>query len=157
MAIVINGGVNDDGDINYLGYLFNYSYHAQCLIDYAIKKYPNINGFKELDYMEDPNAPIYYLSLLNNIVFTNVSSDDEKRGVLYLPKEISEKQLDMLYGFASTVSNFDISIVYDMYRIDGTTIGEAFDLNKRENLKEKLDDFVLQKFKKGEIKTWIKR
>lgn len=40
--------------------------------------------------MEDPNAPIYYLSLLNNIIFTNVSSDNEKRGVLYLPKEISK-------------------------------------------------------------------
>ncbi len=28
MAIVINGGANDDGKINYLGYLFNYIMHS---------------------------------------------------------------------------------------------------------------------------------
>lgn len=147
MAIVINGGANDDGKINYLGYLFNYSYHAQCLIDYATKKYSNIEGFNDLNYMEDPNAPIYYLSLLNNIIFTNVSSDNEKRGVLYLPKEISKKQLEALYEFALSVLDFDISVVYDMCRIDEMTVGEVFELDKQENLKEKLDDYVLKKVK----------
>ena len=102
MAIVINGGANDDGKIN-------------------------------------------YLSLLNNIIFTNVSSDNEKRGVLYLPKEISKKQLETLYGFALSVLDFDISVVYDMCRIDKMTVGEVFELDKQENLKEKLDDYVLKK------------
>ena len=88
MAIVINGGANDDGKINYLGYLFNYSYHAQCLIDYATKKYSNIEGFNDLNYMEDPNAPIYYLSLLNNIIFTNVSSDNEKEVFFIYQKKL---------------------------------------------------------------------
>lgn len=39
MASIINGG-KEDGKITYLGYKFNFKYHAQCLIDYASKKYP---------------------------------------------------------------------------------------------------------------------
>ena len=59
MAAIIN-----DEKITYLGYLFNYDYHAQCLIDYVSKSYSNIHGFENLDYMEEPNLPVYYLTLL---------------------------------------------------------------------------------------------
>ena len=82
MVAIINGGI-DDGKIDYLGHNFCFSYHGECLINYASLKYPHISGFSKLDYMKEPNGPIYYLSLLDNIIFTNISVDGEKRGVLY--------------------------------------------------------------------------
>ena len=81
MASIINGG-KEDGKITYLGYKFNFKYHAQCLIDYASKKYPNISGFSKLDYMKEPNSPIYYLTLLGNIVFTNISLTTITTGII---------------------------------------------------------------------------
>ena len=142
--------ITEDGKLNLLGYLFNYNYHAQCLIDYALDKYPQITGFKLVNYMEDPNAPIYYLSLLNNIVFTNISVDGEKRGILYLPKDINEEQLKTLYDLTHLILEFDVCLVYNMSRLDGTTMGKTFDFEKGMNIKEQLDDFVLKM--KREIK-----
>lgn len=134
--------INEDGTPNYLGYLFKYNYHAQCLLDYAFKKYPNISGFKKLNYMEEPNGPIYYLSLLGNVIFTNVSVDDEKRGVIYLPKKLSEPQIETLFAFADEIVDFDVFMVYDMNLIDGMVLGKTFDVNKEVDLKEKISDFV---------------
>ena len=103
MVAIINGGVEDNGNIIYLGHNFNFNYHAECLIDYGVHKYPNISGFKNIDYMKEPNLPIYYLSLLNNIIFTNVSVDDEMRGMLYLPRTISDEQLKTLSQFIDLI------------------------------------------------------
>lgn len=36
MVAIINGG-KDDGNIEYLGFNFNFKFHALCLIDYALK------------------------------------------------------------------------------------------------------------------------
>ena len=80
------------GKITYLGYKFNFKYHAQCLIDYASKKYPNISGFSKLDYMKEPNSPIYYLTLLGNIVFTNISVDERNEECyIFLEKFLMNK------------------------------------------------------------------
>lgn len=141
MAVVIN----DDCAIDYLGYGFNFGYHAECLIDYALRKYPYISGFKNLNYKDDPNSPFYYLTLLNNIIFTNVSVDDGKYGVLYLPKVVSEKQLQTLYDFSKMILDFETYIIYDMTRVNGISVGKAFDFDKKLDLESELDEFVNQK------------
>ena len=102
--------ITEDGKLNLLGYLFNYNYHAQCLIDYALEKYPQITGFKSINYMEDPNAP----------------------------------------NLTHLILEFDVCLVYNMSRLDGTTMGKTFDFEKGMNIKEQLDDFVLKM--KREIK-----
>lgn len=143
MVAIINGESEDDGDIIYLGYNFNYDYHAQCLIDYAKYKYPQISGFENIDYMSEPNLPLYYLSRLNNIIFTNVSVDDEKRGMLYLPKKISERQLEILLNFINTVQEFKITIVYDLSLIDGMVFGRDLNILQLDNTKEEIEDYFL--------------
>lgn len=143
MVAIIDG--EDNGNITYLGYQFNYDYHAECLIDYGVHKYPNISGFKNIDYMKEPNLPLYYLSLLNNIIFTNVSVDDEKRGMLYLPKEISKEQLNILLTFIDLVTDFKIVIVYDLSLIDGVVFGKDLDVLQNENMKEQIMKFVLER------------
>ena len=52
MVAIINGG-KDDGNIEYLGFNFNFKFHALCLIDYALKKYPQITGFQNINYMRN--------------------------------------------------------------------------------------------------------
>ncbi len=121
MAAIIN-----DEKITYLGYLFNYDYHAQCLIDYVSKSYSNIHGFENLDYMEEPNLPVYYLTLLNNVVFTNISTDDEKRGILYLPRELSNQQIQYLSDFMKVVDDYSVLIVYNLVLDNDMVIGTEF-------------------------------
>lgn len=142
MIAIINGSKDDDGEISYLGHNFNFNYHAQCLLDYASKKYPEIYGFSNLDYMDEPNSPIYYLSLLGNIIFTNISVDGEKRGVLYFPKKITDKQVDKLYKFIDSISDYNVWIVYDMAMVDGMFIGETFDFDEEFVLETKLNDLI---------------
>ena len=76
--------------------------------------------------------------------------DGEKRGILYLPKDINEEQLKTLYDLTYLILDFDVCLVYNMSRLDGTTMGKTFDFEKGMNIKEQLDDFVLKM--KREIK-----
>ncbi len=144
MVAIINGRSDDDGKLNYLGYNFCFSYYGECLLDYASLKYPHISGFSKLDYMKEPNSPIYYLSLLDNIIFTNISVDNEKRGVLYFPKHISDKQLETLYEFIDSILDYDVWFVYDMSMMDGMFVGVSFDFDKNINTRSKLDEYILQ-------------
>ena len=139
------GGSDDDGDISYLGYQVNYDYHAECLIDYAKNKYPNISGFENIDYMSESNLLLYYLSLLNNVIFTNVSVDDEKRGMLYLPREISEKQVGILLDFMKLVVEFKVPIDYNLSLIDGVVFGKDLDVLEHEDPEEKIEDYFLRR------------
>ena len=79
--------ITEDGKLNLLGYLFNYNYHAQCLIDYALEKYPQITGFKSINYMEDPNARfIIYLYLI--ILFLLIFQWMVRRGEFFIYRRI---------------------------------------------------------------------
>ena len=140
MVAIINGG-KDDGNIEYLGFNFNFKFHALCLIDYALKKYPQITGFQNINYMEEPNLPVYYLSLLNNIIFTNISVDDFKRGMLYLPKNISDVQKEVLYEFIKKIVDYDVLVIYNMSLADGMVVGETLDFNDNIVLEEKLNNY----------------
>lgn len=129
--------IASNGEISYLGYDFSFAYHAQCLIDYAISKYPTAKVFKNLDYMEEPNGPVYYLTKLLNVVFTNVSVDDEKRGMLFLPNTLNSKQIKSLYELMEEIKDFSIYIVYDLEYDDNMVVGKEVSLD---DIKV-LDDF----------------
>ena len=74
-----------------------------------------------------------------------MSVDDEKRGMLYLPKEISEEQLNILLTFIDLVTDFKIVIVYDLSLIDGVVFGKDLDVLQNENMKEQIVKFVLER------------
>ena len=135
--------IEEDGKINYLGYDFSYSFHALCLMDYGKKKYPKIS-FDKIDYMEDPFLPIYYLTRLNDIVFTNVSTDDEKRGMLFLPQKVTSSQVKSLHEFISQIKDFEVSIGYDLVKDDMVVCKETSLEDKdflNEFLRERCEDF----------------
>ena len=95
--------------------------------------------------MREPNLPIYYLSFLNNIIFTNVSVDDEMRGMLYLPKIISDEQLKTLLQFIDSIYDFKVIVIYDLSLIDGMVVGKDLDVSQSENMKEQIMKFVLER------------
>lgn len=155
MAMIINGDEENDGQITYLGHNFNFNYHVECLIDYAKEKYSNILAFENIDYMEEPNLPIYYLTRLNNIIFANVSTDDEKLGMLYLPKVITDEQLKTLLKFLNSIYDFEIMIVYDMSLIEGMVLGKDFEVSENEDAKDQIKKFILKKqFSKKERRIY---
>lgn len=132
--------IGNNGEISYLGYDFSFAYHAQCLISYAASKYPTANIFKKLDYMEEPNGPTYYLTKLLNVVFTNISVDGEKRGMIFLPDMLNSKQIKSLYKLMEEVNDFSIYVVYDM-EYDDMVVGKEVCLDDR----KLLDDFCQKK------------
>ena len=136
MAALINGSTDDDGEIVYLGYQFNYSYHAECLKEYATWKYPQISGLDKMNYMAEPLLPIYYLTLLNNIIFTNISVDDERRGMLYFPRNISMKQYEKIWEFLDEVADFQIIGVYNMALLDDMVVGSVKDDFQKGDIKK---------------------
>lgn len=114
MAVVIE----DNGNINYLGLDFSFSFHDECLIDYAKDKYPKVALFENIDYIDQPLVIVYYLTKLRNIVFTNVSVDDEKRGMLYIPDSLTDKQIKPLNDLMSKIMDFKVYIEYDLHYDD---------------------------------------
>lgn len=131
MAVVIE----DNGSVNYLGRNFSFPFHDACLIDYAKRKYPTADVFNKIDYMEYGNLPIYYLNKLSNIVFTNISVDDEKRGMLYVPDYLTDVQVESLNKLMEMVVDFNIYVEYNL-KFDEFVLGSEFilsDLNELNN------------------------
>ncbi len=131
MAVVID----DNGNVDYLGQDFNFSFHDECLIDYAKNKYPKVSLFKNIDYMDQPLAIIYYLTKLRNVVFTNVSVDDEKRGMLYMPDGLTDEQIKSLNDLMSRVLDFKIYVEHDLV-YDDMVMSSEMVLNSMSELNE---------------------
>lgn len=131
MAVVID----DNGNVDYLGQDFNFSFHDECLIDYAKNKYPKVSSFKNIDYMDQPLAIIYYLTKLRNVVFTNVSVDDEKRGMLYMPDGLTDEQIKSLNDLMSRVLDFKIYVEHDLV-YDDMVMSSEMVLNSMSELNE---------------------
>ena len=153
MAVVINGDKDDDGQINFLGFQFCYDYHDECLIHYGKNKYPDMLAFNDIDAINDPNMAIYYLIKKNNIVFTNVTTDQtQKRGMLFLPDEITKKQIKSLYDLSDLLEDFEIFIVYDLI-FDDMVIGKCFENDKvlkiGDLITQFLDENNISKKKRG--------
>ncbi len=144
-AIIING-VNDkgdiDGNIDFIGNIDDYDFHVDCLIDYGIEKYPDSQIFKVIPNNCEPNVPVYFLCMFNNVVYLNVSSSRYgKRGILFLPDEISDKQKLALEKISELLANINVDIVYNMRFDDGLVYTEEFDSKRGFSFKEVLDDF----------------
>ena len=143
-ALIING-VNDkgdtDGNIDYVGILDEYAFHVDALIDYAIKKYPNVKIFQKIPDNCEFDVPIFFLTLLNNIVYLNTS--DKKygeKGLLFFPDEISLKQKENLFALAKKLSNVRVTIIYDLDFDDGLVRNKEFSFKSGISFEEMLDE-----------------
>lgn len=154
-ALIING-TNDksddvDGHIDFVGPIGECDYHVDCLLEYACEKYPNVSIFSRIRSLSscEPDVPIFFLTWLNNVVYINISGNRAgKYGMLFLPDEISEKQVAAIYELCKQIPMSHVDIVYDMDFDDGYVVSKEFNYKNGHGFEELLDDFfknVLQK------------
>lgn len=151
-AIIING-INDkgdvDGQINFVGKKDKYDFHVDCLLDYAIEKYPTVQVFKVIPSNCEPDVPVYFLTVLNNIVYLNVSGGrNGRRGILFMPDEISPKQKEVLCALSKRYTNINVDIIYNMDFDDGLVYSEEFDCKRGMKFEDVLNDFFNTQYEK---------
>ena len=155
--VVIITGKNDksedrDGEVIFVGPLSDYSFHIDCLLDYARRRYPDVRAFQQMNDRCIINVPIFFLTWLNSIVYINISSEKTgKRGILYMPDEVSEIQKKQLLKLAQSISNAYVDIVYDMDFDDGEVQEEDFKNKKGKKFYALLSDFLNKNEKKPRI------
>ena len=111
-----------DGEIKYLGEVNSDFFHEDLLINYGYEVYGEGSIFKVLhdgNYLVD--IPVYFLTeQYDNVVFLNISSSKNgKAGLLYLPTDISEKQIQSLKKLSSVLKDYKIEVNYNMAYDDG--------------------------------------
>ncbi len=144
-AVIINGPSDKsddmDGKVDFVGLVSEWDFHIDCLVDYAVRKYPDVPIFQKMDNCE-PNVPIFFLTLRNNVVYINISGGRVgKYGMLFLPDEISAKQKEVLYEFARKISNAHVDIVYDMDFDDGFVESKELNYKVGQPFEKQLESF----------------
>ncbi len=129
-----------DGQLKMLGDAYDSEeLHIKCLLDLAKEIYPEVDIFRKITYRHTPEIASYFFTLLDNIVFLNTTKNMEKygkTGMLMMPKNLSEKQIDTLISFTENLKDYSISICYDLELIDGILESkELHSLEKEQTIK----------------------
>ena len=161
MVAIINGQNEGDidGNIDYVGRLYlkndtgildsnevdldKYRNHVDHLLKYGRGKYPNKVIFNKMPDNVEFRVPIFFLSILDNIVYLNVSTEKYGRhGWIFMPDEVSDKQKETLYEFARKLSNVGINLFYDLnYNEEGYVEFQEYDCKNGLSFEEILDDY----------------
>jgi len=110
-----------DGKLEYCGEISKDSLHVVNLLNYAKQNFPDISIFQQLSVRHQPEIISYFLTKLGYVVFLNMTRYDSehlkkygKFGMFLLPDKLTDNQKEALNDFCSSISNFDISINYDL-------------------------------------------
>lgn len=112
---IICGTEDEDGLIRYFGENDEYRYHLECLKDYLYTYYNDLAKQIGADDLRSNEEIIIYLNTLGNIVYLHSLG----YGLLFIPKEVSEKQIESLYGLFSKLDKMPIYIDYHLIRKNG--------------------------------------
>ena len=146
-ALIISG-TNDksndvDGQLSFVGPIGECDYHVDCLLEYALDKYPDVQIFKRIPSNCEPNVPIFFLTWLNNVVYINISGRRVgKYGMLFMPDEVSEKQMAQINELVKMIPKAKVDIVYNMDFDDGFVDFEEFDYKNGQGFKETWKEFL---------------
>lgn len=96
--------------------------HGVMLIEYGLKTYGEDSIFGILskgNYL--PDVPIYFLVEENsNVVFLNISDKRRgKKGLLFIPSELSFEQEESLYDIFEGMEDFSVTVNSNMRIEDG--------------------------------------
>ena len=161
MVAIINGQNEGDidGNIDYVGRLYlkndtgildsnevdldKYRNHVDHLLKYGRETYPNKVIFNKMPDNVEFRVPIFFLSILDNIVYLNVSTEKYGRhGWIFMPDEVSDKQKETLYEFARKLFNVNVSLFYNLnYSEDKGIIVKGYDCSNGISFEEILDDY----------------
>ena len=111
-----------DGEIEIFGKREEKAYHILEFIERIKEKYNDVPLLCGVKPTYPGHAPACFFTLLGDPVFYNNTPNDKKygkMGQLYLPNSISTEQKESVLEFAKTISNYQISIFYDIQIIEG--------------------------------------
>ena len=140
--VVISGEDDEDGLIRYFGEISEYQYHLACLKDYLYTYYNDLAKQIGADDIRSSEEIIIYLNALGNIVYLTSPG----YGLLFIPREVSDKQIDSLYKLFASFRKTAIYIDYNLVRKHGKILAEEI-INADDNLEntELLDRFFSSK------------
>lgn len=139
---VICGPDDEDGLIRFFGEVDEYRYHLECLKDYLYTYYNDLAKQIGADDLRNNEEIIIYLNAMGNIVYLHSPG----YGLLFIPKEVTEKQIESLYKMASSFSKTPIYIDYYLIRKHGKILAqEIVDYDDDLENTEVLDRFLNSK------------
>ena len=148
--VVISGEDDEDGLIRYFGEISEYQYHLACLKDYLYTYYNDLAKQIGADDIRSSEEIIIYLNALGNIVYLTSPG----YGLLFIPKEVSDKQIDSLYKLFASFPKTAIYIDYNLTRReDGIFPENIVDYVEGNENYETLDNFFYKNsYVKGRVK-----
>ena len=125
----------------------DYRYHLEVLKDYLYTYYDDLAKQVDADKFKTNEEVIVYLNVLNNIVYLHSFG----YGLLFIPKNVSEDQIKLLYDLFDSMDKIHIHIDYNLTRKhNGIKPDEIMDSNNDLDNTEFLDKFF-------SVKPYIKR
>ena len=139
---IICGAEDENGLIRFFGENNEYRYHLECLKDYLYTYYNDLAKQIGADDLRANEEIIIYLNTLGDIVYLHSLG----YGLLFIPKEVSEKQIDTLYELFSSIEKMPIYIDYHLVRKHGKIVAQEI-INADDDLEntEFLDKFFQTK------------
>lgn len=151
--VIIISPEDKDNNLNggqtvFLGKIEENISHSEIMINYDLKTYGDNSIFGILNqgyYL--PIYPAFFLTeYQGNIVFLNISSrKSSKQGLLYLPNDLSDIQINVLNNLAKELKGFNIEINKNLFLDDGLVDGtqsyivcDGADIISKKNSKKRL-------------------
>ena len=141
-----------DGLIENYGIYGEDSLHIANLTEYANKMFPEYSVFKQSTIRHQPEVASYLFTQLGIIVFLNMTRYDEKNlqkygkmGTFLLPDELTKKQEESLKEFAKTISDFDVSLNYDLFIDNGLLDSKMIQSSNHESPLELVNVYLNRK------------
>ena len=143
-----------DGSVELIGEIEQDSLHIASLLNYAKSTFSQLPIFSQLTIRHQPEVIAYFLTRLGLTVFFNMTRYDEnnlrkygKIGMLIFPDELTPKQEMALKEFAQNISDFSISINYDLVINDGILNSKTIQGCNHEKPLELLESYFKSKEK----------
>ncbi len=138
VLVAVVCGEENDGDIRIFGEDEEYSRHVEALRDYLYTYYDDLATQIDADQINNNEDLIAYLTVLNNIVYLYSPG----YSLLFMPKEVTEKQVESLYELVERFPKVPIHIDYCLFRENGMVLPrEVFDGDRMLENNEVLDEF----------------
>ncbi len=119
--------------------------HIDCILEHARKRYPEVAVFKQLTDRHSPEVVACIYTLLGNVVFFNTTKDAGKYGklgLLMLPDELTDNQIQSLQELAKSISNYSLNISYGLKLEDGFLEGQEMKSTSDETPQELLNKYL---------------
>lgn len=109
-------GKNRNGEFECLGCINSDDLHISCFLEFFQNNFIDDNIFRKVTYTTIPENIGYLLTEKGHIVFFNTTKPrKEKSGFFMIPSNITEEQKKSLEKINSSLTDFNIKVLYDYF------------------------------------------